>query len=43
MQATINADHRAVDGASAARFLNGVKQRLEDPGFSASELAEAGA
>jgi pyruvate dehydrogenase E2 component (dihydrolipoamide acetyltransferase) len=43
MQATINADHRAVDGASAARFLNGVKQRLEDPGFSATELAEAGA
>lgn len=30
MQATINADHRAVDGAVAARFLGTLKQTLEN-------------
>jgi len=31
MTATLSADHRAVDGAIAARFLQEVKKRLEDP------------
>ncbi len=29
--ATLSCDHRAVDGAQAARFLNAIKGRLEDP------------
>jgi pyruvate dehydrogenase E2 component (dihydrolipoamide acetyltransferase) len=39
MQATINADHRAVNGAAAAKFLNAIKRTLEDPNFSAAGLA----
>jgi pyruvate dehydrogenase E2 component (dihydrolipoamide acetyltransferase) len=31
MTVTLAADHRAVDGAVGARFLNGVKNRLENP------------
>jgi pyruvate dehydrogenase E2 component (dihydrolipoamide acetyltransferase) len=28
---TLSIDHRAVDGALAARFINTIKDRLEDP------------
>jgi pyruvate dehydrogenase E2 component (dihydrolipoamide acetyltransferase) len=31
LQATLSADHRAVDGAAAARFLGTLKDRLEQP------------
>lgn len=31
MTATLSSDHRAVDGAAAARFLGTLKARLEDP------------
>jgi pyruvate dehydrogenase E2 component (dihydrolipoamide acetyltransferase) len=31
LQATLSADHRAVDGAGGARFLGAVKSRLEQP------------
>ena len=31
MQATLSADHRVTDGAEAARFLQMVKQHLEEP------------
>ncbi|MBI4297261.1 MAG: 2-oxo acid dehydrogenase subunit E2 [Chloroflexi bacterium] len=31
MKATLSADHRAVDGAQAARFLQAVKRALEEP------------
>jgi len=31
MQVTVNADHRAVDGAVAARFLSALKKALENP------------
>ena len=27
---TLSADHRLIDGAMAARFLNAVKRKLED-------------
>jgi pyruvate dehydrogenase E2 component (dihydrolipoamide acetyltransferase) len=39
MQATVNADHRAVDGAAAAKFLAALKQTLEDPQFLSIETA----
>jgi pyruvate dehydrogenase E2 component (dihydrolipoyllysine-residue acetyltransferase) len=32
MNATISADHRALDGAGAARFLGALKSRIEAPG-----------
>jgi pyruvate/2-oxoglutarate dehydrogenase complex dihydrolipoamide acyltransferase (E2) component len=32
MTATLSADHRAVDGAAAARFLGDLKARLQSPG-----------
>ncbi|MEM9930967.1 MAG: 2-oxo acid dehydrogenase subunit E2, partial [Bacteroidota bacterium] len=31
MKVTLSSDHRVVDGASAAAFLNDVKACLEDP------------
>ena len=31
MTATLSADHRAVDGVDAARFLETFKQAMEDP------------
>jgi Pyruvate/2-oxoglutarate dehydrogenase complex, dihydrolipoamide acyltransferase (E2) component, and related enzymes len=31
MTATLSADHRIVDGAMAARFLQNVKKLLENP------------
>ena len=31
MKMTLSADHRLIDGAMAARFLNAVKQKLQDP------------
>jgi pyruvate dehydrogenase E2 component (dihydrolipoamide acetyltransferase) len=31
MQMTVNVDHRAIDGAVAAAFLGGLKERLENP------------
>jgi pyruvate dehydrogenase E2 component (dihydrolipoamide acetyltransferase) len=33
VQATLSADHRAVDGAGGARFLGTLKARLENPGW----------
>jgi pyruvate dehydrogenase E2 component (dihydrolipoamide acetyltransferase) len=36
MQVTINVDHRAVDGAVAARFLSCLKENLESPPFFTS-------
>jgi pyruvate dehydrogenase E2 component (dihydrolipoamide acetyltransferase) len=40
MQATLSADHRAVDGALVARFLADLKARLQEPGaWSGSEGA----
>jgi pyruvate dehydrogenase E2 component (dihydrolipoamide acetyltransferase) len=32
MSATLSADHRALDGADAARFLSTFKTLLQDPG-----------
>ena len=31
MKVTLSSDHRAIDGATAARFLQEVKRLLEDP------------
>jgi pyruvate dehydrogenase E2 component (dihydrolipoamide acetyltransferase) len=31
MKMTLSSDHRIIDGAMAARFVNAVKQKLEDP------------
>jgi pyruvate dehydrogenase E2 component (dihydrolipoamide acetyltransferase) len=31
-EVTLSCDHRAVDGAEGARFLNDIKARMEDPG-----------
>jgi pyruvate dehydrogenase E2 component (dihydrolipoamide acetyltransferase) len=31
MTATLSADHRVIDGAIGARFLQGIKRRLEHP------------
>ncbi|HYM83403.1 MAG TPA: 2-oxo acid dehydrogenase subunit E2, partial [Candidatus Dormibacteraeota bacterium] len=41
MRMTLSADHRLVDGALAASFLNAVRRRLEDAGWLRAE-AEAG-
>jgi pyruvate dehydrogenase E2 component (dihydrolipoamide acetyltransferase) len=30
MKMTLSSDHRLIDGAMAARFINAVKQKLED-------------
>ena len=36
MQVTVNADHRAVDGAAAARFLQTLKESIESAGEAVS-------
>jgi pyruvate dehydrogenase E2 component (dihydrolipoamide acetyltransferase) len=43
LTATLSADHRALDGADAARFLETFKQAMEDPAtlFGAAETKEA--
>jgi pyruvate dehydrogenase E2 component (dihydrolipoamide acetyltransferase) len=42
MNATVSADHRAVDGAGAAGFLGTLKSLLENPGAWAGETDTAG-
>jgi pyruvate dehydrogenase E2 component (dihydrolipoyllysine-residue acetyltransferase) len=41
MTATLNADHRAVDGVDAARFLETFKQAMEDPEALLPEQADS--
>lgn len=41
MTATLSADHRAVDGAAAARFLGDLKARLQSPGAWAEAAPRA--
>jgi pyruvate dehydrogenase E2 component (dihydrolipoamide acetyltransferase) len=43
MRATLNADHRAVDGAVGARFLDALKEILENPNPLVAGLGETGA
>ena len=33
MRVTLSSDHRIIDGATAARFLNEVKEKLESPSW----------
>ncbi|NQT84503.1 2-oxo acid dehydrogenase subunit E2, partial [bacterium] len=33
MKITLSSDHRIIDGATAARFLNVVKEKLENPSW----------
>jgi pyruvate dehydrogenase E2 component (dihydrolipoamide acetyltransferase) len=33
MTVTLSADHRAVDGATAAEFLSTLRQLLQEPGL----------
>ncbi len=40
MKLTISADHRLVDGEMAARFLNGIRRRLEDVPSLRREVAQ---
>jgi pyruvate dehydrogenase E2 component (dihydrolipoamide acetyltransferase) len=39
MKLTLTADHRLVDGELGARFLGGLRRRLEDPTALRSDLA----
>jgi pyruvate dehydrogenase E2 component (dihydrolipoamide acetyltransferase) len=41
MTATLSADHRAVDGADAARFLEAFKGAIEEPRSLLAQLEEA--
>jgi pyruvate dehydrogenase E2 component (dihydrolipoyllysine-residue acetyltransferase) len=43
LTATLSADHRAVDGADAAQFLESLKESLESPGTLEPEQREASA
>jgi pyruvate dehydrogenase E2 component (dihydrolipoamide acetyltransferase) len=40
MRATINVDHRAIDGAVAAKFIAALKEILENPQFSKTEVSD---
>ena len=33
MKMTLSSDHRLIDGATAARFANSIKNKLEDNGL----------
>jgi pyruvate dehydrogenase E2 component (dihydrolipoamide acetyltransferase) len=33
MKMTLSSDHRLIDGATAARFINSIKTKLEDNGL----------
>lgn len=41
LTATLSADHRAVDGVDAARFVETIKHALEDPATILTEVREA--
>ena len=43
LTATLSADHRAVDGADAAQFLESLKESLESPGTLEPEQREVSA